>query len=393
MYILRRNFFILLIFFVSLVEAVRASDTTQSPVRIAVLVPLYLDSAFSGYEYNLSNTKIPQFFLSGLDFYSGVKMAIDTLQKENENIEVWVYDTHKEGESMQQLMDQMQSLNFSMIIASLSTSSEQKILSDFSAKNSIPVISATFPNDTYLNYNPFFIMVNPTWKTHVNAIYNYLNRNYKGKKIVFVTRKGALEDKITAEMETLNLDRTLTFSTIILNDDFSDAEVLSHLDSSHQNIVVCGSLNESFGKAVIKTLNANSTSYSSVVFGMPTWNGMSGTLGNASSHLQIVLTTSYNYVRGKTALSNLSNDYKLSYFSRPSDMVFKGYETMYHFTKLLLRYPQYLINKVSDTSYKVANDYNFEAVRLSKTSFVPDYLENKKLYFIRIVNGGIQSID
>src|SRR5437016_10558386 len=80
----------------------KAADTTQLPLRVAVLIPLNLDSAFTGEEYNLSNIKIPQYFLSGLDFYSGVMLAIDSLQKENANIEVWIYDTHKQNQTLQQ---------------------------------------------------------------------------------------------------------------------------------------------------------------------------------------------------------------------------------------------------------------------------------------------------
>ena len=87
---------------------------------------------------------------------------------------------------------QMQPLNFSLIITSIATSAEQKIISEFSARNSIPVISATFPNDINLENNPFFIMINPTWKTHVDAIYNYLLKNYRGRKITLFTRKGSL---------------------------------------------------------------------------------------------------------------------------------------------------------------------------------------------------------
>ena len=109
-------------------------------------------------------------------------MAVDSLKKQDANIEVWVYDTRKGGENIQATINEMLPLNFSMIIASLSTSAEQKAVCEFSAKNSIPVISATFPNDSYLNYNPFFVMINPTWKTHVEAIYNYLKRNYRSKR-------------------------------------------------------------------------------------------------------------------------------------------------------------------------------------------------------------------
>src|SRR5690242_21311689 len=110
MRLIQQKIFILLLCFSSAKFVFANNDTTLSPVRIAVLAPLYLDSAFNGYEYNLSNTKIPQFFLEGLEFYNGVKMAIDSLQKENANIEVWIYDTHKRGQSIQQLLSQMQPL-------------------------------------------------------------------------------------------------------------------------------------------------------------------------------------------------------------------------------------------------------------------------------------------
>lgn len=361
--------------------------SNAQPLRIAVLLPLNLDSAFNGYEYKLSSTKIPQYFLSGLDFYNGVKMAIDTLQSQGAAIEVWVYDTHKVNRTMQQLTAEMQPLKFSMIIASFTSSAEQKEISAFSGKNSIPVISATFPNDIYLENNPFFLMLNPTWETHINAAYNYLLKNYKGRKIVLFTRKGSLEDRINEELKKLNAKRGINFSTIILKDNFSEADVLTHLDSTAQNIILCGTLSEGFGQQLIKTINDRGETYSAVVMGMPTWNGMPGTTGSSTDKIQIVLTSSYGYLLGGQFLDSVSNYYKAMYYSKPSDMFYKGYETMYHFTKLLLQYPETFINNASEKIHKFSSDYDFKPVRLLPTSFIPDYLENKKIYYIRIVNG------
>lgn len=367
----------------------KAADTASQPVRVAVLLPLNLDSAFTGYEYKLSNTKIPQYFLSGLEFYNGVMLAIDSLQKEGTNIEVWIYDTHKANQSLQQLTGEMQPLNFSLIIASISSSAEQRVISAFSAKNSIPVISATFPNDVYLESNPFFMMVNPTWKTHITAIYNYLAKTYRGRKITLFTRKGSLEDRVLEEFQKLNAKRTINFSTVVLSDNFSDNDVLSHLDSTTQNVILCASLSERFGQGLIKTLNSNGETYSSLIVGMPTWIGMSGIEGTNSDKIQIVITTPYNYVRSESHLDSIAGKYKALYYSRPSDMVYKGYESMYHFTKLLLQYPDAFINRSSETAYRVANDYDFKPIRLSQTSFIPDYLENKQLYYVKIINGRI----
>lgn len=388
-----KKIFFLFILSLLLFTTVSAADTTHTPTRIAVLIPLNLDSAFNGFEYKLSSSKIPQYFLSGLDFYNGVMMAVDSLQNENTNIEVWIYDLHKTNQTVAQLTNEMQRMNFSLIIAFISSSSEQKIISDFSAKNSIPVVSETFPNDAYLSNNPFFLMVNPTWQTHINAIYEYLAKNFRGKKIIFFTRKGSLENRIAEQLKTLNVKRQVIFSTVILNDNFTDADVLKHLDSTQQNIILCGSLYEYFGKSLIKTLNAAGGSYNSFLVGMPTWTGMGGITGSNTDKLQILVSTPYNYEQNNAFISTLSDEYKTAHFSRPSDMVYKGFESMYHFTKLLMADPDTFINNSSSPVFKVSNDYNFQPIRLTPTSFIPDYLENKKLYFIKIVNGQIQSIE
>ncbi len=110
-------------------------------------------------------------------------------------------------------------------------------------------------------------MINPTWKTHVDAIYNYLLKNYRGRKITLFTRRGSLEDKIAEELQKINAKGLINFSKVILSENFSDYDVLNHLDSTTQNIIVCGSLYEYFGQALIKTLDAYGDTYSSVVVG------------------------------------------------------------------------------------------------------------------------------
>jgi hypothetical protein len=68
-------------------------------------------------------------------------------------------------------------------------------------------------------------------------------------------------------------------------------------------------------------------------------------------------------------------------------MVFKAYETMYRFAKLLDRHKSNLLNNLSDPSFNVWNSFTVEPVKVDNSSLAPDYLENKKLYFIRKQNG------
>jgi hypothetical protein len=73
-------------------------------------------------------------------------------------------------------------------------------------------------------------------------------------------------------------------------------------------------------------------------------------------------------------------------------MVFRGYETTYHFAKLLLQYGSNLNGSIGEKKYQVFNDFDIEPVFLDKTNMTLDYFENKKLYFIKKVDGNITAV-
>ena len=66
---------------------------TNSKQRIAVFAPLYLDSAFDATNSYRYDKNFPKFINPGLEFYEGVQFALDSLNKENAQLEVFVFDT------------------------------------------------------------------------------------------------------------------------------------------------------------------------------------------------------------------------------------------------------------------------------------------------------------
>lgn len=95
------------------------------------------------------------------------------------------------------------------------------------------------------------------------------------------------------------------------------------------------------------------------------------------------------YFNGKTDLFSrwLTESYRKKYKTLPGDMVFKGFEAVYSFTKLLAFYPDSFMSHINDKNFKVICDYNFRPVMLKKENGIPDYFENKHLYFVKILNG------
>ena len=370
---------------------VRGQADSTRPLRIAVFAPVYLDSAFIYDTYKLGNRNLPKYILPGLDFYNGVMMAVDSLNTEHAPLEVLFYDSKSAESPIQKTITDPEFSNISLIIAAFNTRADMKPLADFALQQNIPLISATYPNDGGLTENPFFVLINPRLVTHIEAVYKYLQRNYPIDNIVMFRKKGNSEDAIQSVLNNMNRKTPgipLKLKTIELADSFTTRQVTDYLDSNRQNIVVCGTLNETFGKNLTRVLG-NSKNYASTIIGMPTWDA----LKDISKDLDIVYSTPFNPVRSDKLSMQLIAKYKTRYLGRPSDMFFRGFESMYHFSKLLLKHQDALIDNLSDKEYKLFNEFDIQPVHSNIENSLPDYLENKKLYFIRKVDGRIKSVN
>lgn len=362
-------------------------------IKIAVLCPLYLDSAFNDYTYQLGNNNMPQYILSGLDFYNGVMLAVDSLKKEHMNAEVWIYDTKKKNTDINNILQGMKALNFSLIVASFTANAEQKAVSAFSFANNIPVVSVTYPNDAGLSANPYFVMLNSTLKTHINGIYNYVQQNYPFSKTIFITKNTSLESRIANDFKANDslIKNHFAYKTLDLNNDVNWVDIQPYLDSNRQNLIVCGSLNNDFASSIVKMLG-NNPSYKTTLIGMPNWDGMKKLYHNNFNNVDIVYSTPFNYDAGDSVVQSIASAYRSKFDARPSDIVYKGFEAMYHYTHLVADFTNEFPAHVSDTTYRIANDFFVEPEMMNATSLVPDYLENKNLYFIKKNKGDIVSV-
>jgi len=367
------------------------AQLNTNTIKIAVFAPVYLDSVFEGDNYKLGNNNLPKSVLPGLDFYNGIMLAIDSLNGENQSLEILFFDSKNAEESIELILKKKELQNVSLIIASFNNRSEIKALANFALNKNIPLISMTYPNDGGIRGNPFFALVNPTLTTHIEAIYKYIHRTFPTENITIIKRKGATEDMITNSFLNMNKKTPglpLKIKTVELNDTYSADQVFKQLDSSKLNIILCASLNETFGNNLVKA-TASNKNFETILVGMPTWDGVK----DIGKDAEIIYTSPYNYSRTDLLGQQITNSYRNKYFGRPSDMVFKGFEAMYHFGKLLLKHNNNLINYLSDKEFKLFNEYDFQPVKLKLTNSLPDYLENKKLYFIRKVDTQIKSIN
>ncbi len=348
--------------------------TVQERKTIAVFIPLEIDAAFNGHDYILGNNNLPKTMLPGLDFYNGVLMAIDSLKKMNTSLDIRIIDTKQKNNSLATLLTDSSLQKTSFIISAVTNKADTKLIADFALAHQTPMVSAIFPNDAGVTNNPFFTILNPTLKTQCEAISSYLQNNFAKNTILYCKKKGATEDYIQSII--VDSKTAKSFLNIEVQDSIFFSDLAPYLDSTKQNILLCGSLKESFGTALVKILSEN-PAYKSTVIGMPTWDGdKSINLPN----VEIIYASPYYFNGNEKLLKQLTAAYKAKYLGRPSDQFFKGYETLLYFTNTLSSNPMPVFN-----SFKLMPVYNSSV----KTQI--DYQENKNLYFFRKQNGQLKS--
>ncbi len=64
---------------------------------------------------------------------------------------------------------------------------------------------------------------------------------------------------------------------------------------------------------------------------------------------------------------------------------------MFYFTKTLVKYKSNFITNLSNSEFRLFNEFDIQPVFATKESTAPIYLENKKLYFIKKQDGVIKS--
>ena len=84
-------------------------------------------------------------FNPGLEFYEGVQMGLDTLRKQNINLEVFVYDTH--GPMSIDAATHAPEFNEVDLILGEVSNNEIRPLADIAQQKKIPFINVNFPND------------------------------------------------------------------------------------------------------------------------------------------------------------------------------------------------------------------------------------------------------
>ncbi|MFM7672264.1 MAG: hypothetical protein ACKO6Q_06710 [Bacteroidota bacterium] len=375
---------------------IHAQSNVQSPSgKVVLFLPLQLDSIFTEQqEYRYGRYEFPRFVSGALEFYQGFEEALDSLKKRKGNIDVVVVDTKSESHPVSTLVDKDSIKNADIWLLHGNTA-ESKQLADYARAYNIPLVNINLPNDGGIQSNPYYFMWNSTLSTQCNGIYKHLQQYYALNRIILVRKKGNMEDKILNYWEQ-NGQRTpgvpLTYRIIEGVDTVSLKQLKSTLDSTQQTILVGASLDDRFARTLATAASELRTAgYKIELMGMSTWENVREFTTNRFKNLEVTIPTPFYYPKADALSKWLQIRFQNKNFGKVSDLYMRGYEIAWLLHPFLRENNSSLAETLPGKRKLLFAEVDWQAVT-NPQSLQTDYFENKKLYFVKRMDGTIRSV-
>lgn len=368
-------------------------DSLPQRHHVAIFAPLYLDSAFDAagqYRYAKS---FPKFINPGLEFWEGAQLAIDSMKKEGLQLEIHVYDTRSASRPLMSVLRSEEIKQMDLLIGHVMNANEANLLVQMAASLTIPFINVNLPIEAGARNNPYYVILNSTLPTQCAGIYKFLQKNYSVSTIVVFRKKGSTEDLLKnyfTEAEKSTLGVPLKMKYVTLENNFTQDDITDYLDSNKTNVCLVASLDAFFGQQVCQQLAAVSSSYTTTVMGMPTWWQFDFDKPIFKG-IEIYYSTPFYINPADSLVLGVQEHFRTNFYSRPSDMVYRGYETIYHFGHLLASNGKNISSSLGDKKFKLFTQFDIQPV-IDKQTMTLDYFENKKLYFVKKVDGIVKAV-
>ena len=390
-----KNFcYILFTALLCLSQGVRAQE--KKTYKVGLFVPLFLDSAYTtGGQYKFGKS-FPKHSLPGLEFYQGAEYAMESFQQNGTaDVQLHVFDTRSVNGGISRVISSALMDSLDLMIGQVSGNEYLQLAQSARDKN-IPFVSATYPNDGGVKSHPGLILINAKLNSHIQSLYNHILVQRGTDNIIWVKRSGTIDNRVDEIFTQFNASPdggVLKYRKLQLAEGFTEQDLLKELDSTRRNVLIAGSLDEGFTKKLAAACLKVDKAFPLTLAGMPTMEGIREFSRSEYKPIELVYSSTFYKPALGEWVNKVDDYYRKKTSSRPTDLTFKGFQTTFHFVSLLLKYDTALMNNLNDSSLKSFTDFDFRAVRWSKSGSMPDYYENKRVYILRRFNGQVSLLN
>lgn len=332
---------------------------------ISVLVPFKIDENIQILEkLDDQNTRLNRVTDIALDFYLGVKYALDSLEKIGLNAQVNFYDTQGDTSILSNILNKNAVLNSDIVIGPFFPKTIEKT-AKWALENQKRVYIPVSLNTKVLKENPYLYSSVPSELTLFSGMASYIVEHYPTSNIVIADGNNIIErDRIDFFKSQLayystQTGKTINFSIAALGSG-TGRDLARKFDLDSMNIFISLSKDPQFVMRFINTLNAakNQTPQHSdaplIVVGSKEWLDISALTSYYKNRfsLHVPQSSFLNYKDEELNIfvEKIQSEEQID----PSRFFFQGFDLMFHIgNQILLNYP---------TARGYMNDFSFNSL-------------------------------
>lgn len=372
------------------------SNQFKDVYKVALLLPLMLDKNDMVMAKPISADEVREMYATtkiSFDFYQGFLLAADSLSKAGLNVEIFVYDTHKDTVTIGQIFDLPEFVGMDLVVGPISRNTI-----DYTAKlcaaRKIRIALPFNADSDVLYQNPYVYKGIASNMTLLDGTVDYILEHHKQHNIILIKPSApadiALFERVRERFNEKMAGMPGTYNVKVIETGVGSSggrELNALMKSDTTNIVIIPSTNLTFVSGAMSRLNKviNMNPYGKnfkvIAFGLEEWNKFDD-LDVKYRNRTYQHYASYRYMDFNTPASiDFIRTYRSTYGTDPNVYSCQGFDYGMYFLSALYMYGTNFDMAIAEHRMTLTqNDFEF---RLTQTG---SGRENQHVYIVKYDN-------
>ncbi|MFT5790943.1 MAG: LysM repeat protein [Saprospiraceae bacterium] len=350
---------------------------TNKPLNVLLMLPYKL-SSITNYQSEFDNRN--SLLNITTDFHLGVLMAVDSLKKQGQRINLQVVDTHNRISKIHSVINTIDKDSVDVIIGPLFLKNAKEV----ARKINVPVIAPMYSKNQESISDANLVKVAPDKKLMENKLVDYLLENYDGENIIISGDDSAITlskiSKLSAKLRTHDsIDKIKIIKPeegYIKKEKFTIA-----IDSLGKNWVVLLGEDNITTNDVVNNLGVIPKEKTAIrLFSFGKGSNFDNISNNQLSRLGFTYPQENFEDNASDAAINFAKKYKRKYNIRPSIHAIKGFDVTYDTLLRMADYDSFNEGSKAGISERIGTKFEYDNRLFGST-------ENKGVFLIQYGEG------
>lgn len=322
-----------------------------------------------------------------VEFYEGFLLALDSLKREGVSVDVHVYDSGNEWQSIAPILQQPEMRDMNIIIGPVYKKHIEEA-ANFADTTGIRLVLPFERKVDQVFNNPYIYQINTPQSYFYSEVYDHFFTQFQHPNVILFQSEGEKEDGMIAGFKQELENRQVPYTVLIADTATNKDTIRAYMDLQRENILMMtsekiGGLNNMMPVFQLLVRDTASTKYDIHLFGYPQYQVY--TINHLASFYEID-TYFYSSFYTNNLLPqavDFHKKYRRTYskeiVNRFPKYAILGFDIGYYFLKALHLYGTDIDNRINEMQYApIQTGFKFERVT-TWGGFI-----NRKVFFVHM---------